>query len=498
MCTATDAVGVWGLAVRAAPDDGATKLGRLRRGQRVRVMEPDMPRPGWLQVQWLSAPNCAAWIRQSSGGEGALEVYAVLDVADDRGDFTPASELAASVAAAGPLQQGRKWLHGRLGGLGIPGLSVLAHNRLSRGEAEEVRKLVLRKEQAMMEDLINEAMDELSASANELRLQLGSSADSAADAAAQEGGGDDSGSTWLEPWIARAEEVPRVLQMCEGSGSLRSQLLEIVSQPLAALGDFQINLVQRQGELDDDLHQIASEPELRAALEAGELQSLQGEQDALVFFLALAEVALKKKLQEEAEADTNQEGAPAYELAASSSRGLRGTTSSGSSQGQPEPEAEAEAEPSSPASSSLSPRGRRLTDPEMQETDESPVKRQRTPDPGRDAESSERQQAQLRPAATGEEEGEQEGEEEEEEGVADLLCRQAQSQYMGRLVSSSMSAWAECTRRQQQLRKKWSPQKEKAANIANSPTSAGESSVGLLQRELEPEPEQEPEPEPEP
>ena len=85
--------------------------------------------------------------------------------------------------------------------------------------------------------------------------------------------------------------------MCEGSGSLREQLREIVTQPLSALAAFQLDLVQRQGELDHDLHSIASsDTELRAAVDVDELESLKAEQEALGFFLALAEQALKRKL----------------------------------------------------------------------------------------------------------------------------------------------------------------------------------------------------------
>ena len=187
-------------------------------------MEPDISRPGWLQIQWLSAPNCAAWVRQHShsrDGTGTPETYAILDAAAARGDSTPASVLAAAVAPEGTLQQGRKWLHGRLGGLTrLPGVSNLTQVRLSSQEAAEVRKLVLRKEQAMMEDLIYEAMHELDTDAVAISTDDGKSA---ATSTSGGGGGSDFEDPlnsvvqqeleWAEPWLQRGEKIPRVLRV---------------------------------------------------------------------------------------------------------------------------------------------------------------------------------------------------------------------------------------------------------------------------------------------
>jgi hypothetical protein len=48
------AAGRRGVAVRAAPDDRAKRLGRATCGQVVAALSSEQSRPGWLQIQWLA------------------------------------------------------------------------------------------------------------------------------------------------------------------------------------------------------------------------------------------------------------------------------------------------------------------------------------------------------------------------------------------------------------------------------------------------------------
>jgi len=157
--TITDRVGWAGLPVRAEAADGARKLGKVSRGDV--VVGLGAISPPWLRIQWLAAPDCAAWVRVGNAEAGLISRLPGRGTAGRSGSELHAGTLSASTT----LRRLTKW-----GQKGLP-------KRLSRAEEDAVRGLIRKREIDSMKEIIADEMDSSEYSTHYCTATLGSGGD---------------------------------------------------------------------------------------------------------------------------------------------------------------------------------------------------------------------------------------------------------------------------------------------------------------------------------
>ena len=99
--------------------------------------------PPWLRIQWLAAPDCAAWVRVGNAEAGLISRLPGRGTAGRSGSELHAGTLSASTT----LRRLTKW-----GQKGLP-------KRLSRAEEDAVRGLIRKREIDSMKEIIADEMD---------------------------------------------------------------------------------------------------------------------------------------------------------------------------------------------------------------------------------------------------------------------------------------------------------------------------------------------------